>query len=90
MVRPSTQGHASGQSIRQRGPPANAGAIFAGCHGFNTPRPAAARSRAMPRTEKQSPRLGVTLTSISGSSSPAQATYATPTGASAGRSTIPE
>jgi len=35
-----------------------------------TPIPAAARSRAIPRTLKQSPRLGVTLTSIIGSSRP--------------------
>ncbi len=44
----------------------------------------------MPRTEKQSPRFGVTLTSITGSPSPAHAAYDTPTGASDGRSTIPE
>ena len=71
MVRPRIQGQASGQSICQRGPPWNAGATFAGCHGFSVPMPPAARSRAMPRTEKQSPRLGVTLTSITGSSRPA-------------------
>ena len=34
MVRPRIHGHASGQSIRQRGPPLNAGAIVAGCHGY--------------------------------------------------------
>ena len=52
MVRPRIQGHASGQSICQRGPPRNAGAILAGCHGFSVPMPAAARSRAMPRTRE--------------------------------------
>ena len=43
----------------------------------------------MPRTEKQSPRFGVTLTSITGSSRPAHRAYGTPTGASSGRSRMP-
>ena len=73
MVRPSTQGHASGHSIRQPGPPVNAAGTRAGAQGFSVPIPAAARSRATPRTEKQSPRLGVTAISITGSSRPAQA-----------------
>ena len=38
--------------------------------GFSLPRPAAARSRAMPRTPRQSGRLGVTSISITGSSRP--------------------
>ncbi len=50
---------------------------------------AAARSRATPRTAKQSPRFGVTLMSITGSSSPAQRAYGMPTGASSGKSTMP-
>jgi hypothetical protein len=73
MVRPMIQGHASGHSIRQRGPPSKAAGMRAGCHGFSVPTPAAARSRAMPRTLKQSPRFGVTPISMIGSSSPAQA-----------------
>ena len=40
--------------------------------GFSVPTPAAARSRAMPRTPRQSARFGVTLMSMTGSSSPAQ------------------
>ncbi len=73
MVRPRIQGQASGQSIRQRGPPSNTAGTGAGAQGRKVPIPAAARSRATPRTEKQSPRLGVTAISITGSSSPAQA-----------------
>ena len=44
------------------------------------PIPSAARSRAMPRTPRQSARLGVTLTSITGSSSPIAAAKLAPTG----------
>ena len=39
-------------------------------NGFSVPTPAAARSRAMPCTPSQSPRLGVTLISITASSRP--------------------
>ncbi len=72
-VRPSTHGHASGHSTSQRiglGKPPGTGAAL---HGLSVPSPAAARSRAIPRTPSASPRFGVTAISITGSSSPAQA-----------------
>ena len=74
MVRPMIQGQASGHSMFQCGPPSNIGGIRGGWNGRSVPIPAAARSRATPRTEKQSPRLGVTLISMTGSSRPAQVT----------------
>ena len=48
--------------------------------GVSRPRPDAARSRAMPATPRQSARSGVTLTSISGSSSPMTWAKGAPTG----------
>ena len=54
-----------------------------------TGRPAAARSRAMPRTPRQSGRLGVTLISITGSSRPSASAAGRPVFVSAGRSMMP-
>ena len=50
--------------------------------GFSVPSPAAASSRAMPSTPKQSLRLGVTATSITGPSSRITSLAGAPTGAS--------
>jgi hypothetical protein len=52
-------------------------------------RPPPARSRAMPCTPRQSPRLGVTLISITGSSRPSASAAGAPVLASAGRSMMP-
>ena len=71
-VRPSTQGQACGMSMHQTSGLANTDGTFAGANGLSVPSPAAARSRATPRTASASPRLGVTPMSITGSSSPAQ------------------
>jgi hypothetical protein len=57
--------------------------------GFSVPMPLAARSRAMPRTPRQSWRLGVIETSITASSRPSTLAKGAPTGASAGRSMMP-
>jgi len=57
--------------------------------GLSLPRPAAARSRATPRTPRQSPRLGVMAISITGSSSPKSLAKDSPTGASAAMSMMP-
>jgi hypothetical protein len=51
---------------------------------LSVPRPAAARSRAMPWTPVASGRFGVRPISITGSSSPAQVAKGVPTGASSG------
>src|SRR5215470_14097490 len=56
---------------------------------LNLPMSAAERSRAMPCTAVQSPRFGVRLISITGSSSFAHVAYGLPTGASAGSSMMP-
>src|SRR5262245_6635609 len=53
------------------------------------PMSAAARSRAMPLTPAQSPRLGVRLISITGSSSPAHCAKFAPTGAASVSSMMP-
>ena len=57
--------------------------------GFSVPYPAAARSRATPRTPRQSARFGVIAISITGSSSPAKAAKPAPMGASAASSMMP-
>ena len=57
--------------------------------GFRVPTPAAARSRATPRTPRQSPRLGVTPISITGSLSPRASGAGVPITASSGKSTMP-
>jgi hypothetical protein len=72
-VRPSTQGQASVNSSRHWIMLGPVPSIGGGDHGLSVPRPAAARSRAMPRTASASPRLGVTEISITGSSSPVHA-----------------
>ena len=56
---------------------------------FNVPKPAAARSRAMPRTPRQSGRLGVMAISIIGSSSPNAAAAGAPIEAPACNSIMP-
>ena len=73
MLRPSTQGQACGQSTDQASGDSNNAGTAGAAQGFSVPRPAAARSRATPRTLSASPRLGVTPISITGSSRPAQA-----------------
>ena len=86
--RPATKGHRSGAAISQRiglGKPAATGGVG---FGFKRPAPAAARSRAMPRTPSQSGRLGVTSKSITGSKSKARAAE-TPTASTSGSSTMP-
>ena len=70
IVRPSTQGQA-GLWIDQVTGLSKLPAMGAGDQGRSVPSPAAARSRAMPRTERASPRLGVTAISITGSVRPA-------------------
>ena len=57
--------------------------------GFSVPSPAADRSRAIPRMPRQSPRLGVTAMSITGSERPMTPAAGAPTGASSGSSMIP-
>ena len=57
--------------------------------GLSRPRPEAARSRAMPRTPRQSARFGVTLMSITASPRPSRSAYLAPTGASAASSMMP-
>ena len=71
-VRPSTQLHASVSSIAQSTALGPTPASATGANGRNVPSPAAARSRATPRTDSASPRFGVTAMSITGSSSFAQ------------------
>ena len=55
----------------------------------SSPSPAAASSRAMPSTPKQSLRFGVTATSITGPSTLIASLAGRPTGASAASSMIP-
>ena len=71
-VRPSTQGQASGMSMAQVTALDPLPGTGSGAQGRKVPKPAAARSRATPRTDRASPRLGVTLISMTASSSPAQ------------------
>ncbi len=59
------------------------------CSGFSVPRSAAARSRAMPRTPRQSARLAVILMSSTGSSSPIADAKLSPTVRPAGNSMMP-
>ncbi len=56
---------------------------------FNLPRPAAARSRAMPRTPRQSGRFGVMATSITASSRPSAEAAGLPIFAPASSSMMP-
>jgi hypothetical protein len=70
----------AGEARRRRGSTAS---------GFSGRMPAAARSRAMPRTPRQSPRLGVMATSITGSSSPMTRRARAPTGRVVGSSMMP-
>ena len=72
-ARPSTKVQARGSAISHRTGEAKAAGTGAGAKGFKRPSPAAAKSRATPRTDSASPRFGVTPISITGSSSPAQA-----------------
>ena len=72
-VRPSTHGHASRSVISQRSGEGNRPSTGPGAQSRSVPSPAAARSRATPRTLSASPRFGVTAISITGSSIPAQA-----------------
>ena len=69
-VRPNTQRQA-GDSMRQPMGEGKRPFTGGGDHGASVPTPAAARSRATPRTAKASPRLGVMAISITGSSIPA-------------------
>ena len=57
--------------------------------GFNVPNPAAARSRAIPLTPKQSALSGVIAISITGSSKPANVAYPAPISALKSNSIIP-
>ena len=92
-ARPTNSGHAASS------PAGNASVICSGeanipgtglkSLDFSSPRPAAASSRAMPRTPKQSLRFGVTATSITGPSTLIASLAGRPTGASAGSSMIP-
>ena len=71
-VRPRIQGQAARICRSQRSGLAKPAGTAGADHGRSVPTPAAARSRATPRTDSASPRLGVTPISITGSSSPAQ------------------
>ena len=91
IVRPRYCGHAccaSGDRVSLRSilkEPGISGII----KGFKVPAPAAAKSLAIPRTPKQSGRLGVTLTSMTGSSKPAYGANSAPTGAFSANSMMP-
>ena len=91
--RPATKGQASalspGRSRRQRKGLSKVPGTAGTSNGLSLPRPAAARSRAMPRTPRQSPRFGVISTSITGSSRPKTSAKGVPTTASSGRSMMP-
>ena len=92
-VRPTTTGQAlskfSGKSNSHLIGLSKVAVIFVLSRGFSVPRPAAERSRAIPRTLAQSPRFGVRAISIVISSRSAHLAHASPTGAPSGNSIIP-
>ena len=70
IVRPKKAGQPSVSSVRIAVSGAPSPAMTGTSSGFSVPSPAAARSRAMPRTPMQSCRLGVIEISITGSPAP--------------------
>ncbi len=88
ISRPEKIGQASGASKRMatgQGKPPFTGATEVS---FSVPRPAAARSRAMPTTPSQSGRFGVTSKSIT-ASRPSASAAEVPTARASGSSMIP-
>jgi hypothetical protein len=91
MVRPMKSGHAFWSSVARctQVGLAKRPSTGAASGRISLPSPAAARSRAMPWTPRQSARFGVTLTSMIASSSPAILAKLSPTGASGASSMMP-
>ena len=92
-MRPTNSGQAlaspCGKSSVIAGPAGPVEGTGAKSRATSRPSPAAARSRAMPATPKQSLRSGVSLISITGPSRPSALTAGVPTSASGGSSMIP-
>ena len=88
MRQPANTGHVSPSTARAI-PPSFCATTALTVSAFSVPRPAAAKSRAMPRTPKQSGRFGVMAISIIGSVCPKACAAGVPMVASDGNSIIP-